>query len=75
MYLSNALFRPGVDLLQRLGLRARLWLMAALVLLPLLVTGLLLGMQVYAQESGVGVAMVLGLLGYFLVLYLSVAFY
>lgn len=75
MYLSNALFRPGVDLLQRLGLRARLWLMAALVLLPLLVTGLLLGMQVYAQESGVSVAMVLGLLGYFLVLYLSVAFY
>src|SRR5450830_1121703 len=74
MFLSNALLRPAVALLQRLSLRVRLWLMA-LLLLPLLALGLLLGYQSYAQESGVSLAMILGLLGFLLVLYLSAAFY
>jgi hypothetical protein len=53
----------------------RLWLMAVLVLLPVLILGLLLGYQSYAQQSGVSLAMVLGLLGFLLVLYLFAAFY
>src|SRR5450830_247907 len=75
MFISNALLRPAVALLQRLSLRVRLWLMALLLLLPLLALGLLLGYQSYAQESGVSLAMILGLLGFLLVLYLSAAFY
>lgn len=60
MFLSNLLLRPGVALLQRLSLRVRLWLMAMLVLLPLLILGLLLGYRSYAQQSGLSLAMVLG---------------
>lgn len=75
MFSSNLLLRPGVALLQRLSLRVRLWLMAVLVLLPLLILGLLLGYQSYAQQSGVSLSMVLGLLGFLLLLYLSAAFY
>ena len=66
MFLSIHFFVPGWLCCSALNLRVRLWLMALLLLLPLLILGLLLGYQSYAQQSGVSLAMVLGLLGFLL---------
>jgi methyl-accepting chemotaxis protein len=75
MLKSISLLRPGVIVMQRLGLRTRLVLMALLLLLPLLVMGLWLLGQLYAQKSEVSMALCFGLLGLGLVCYLYAAFY
>jgi methyl-accepting chemotaxis protein len=59
--MSKLLFRPGLSLMQGLGLRARLGLLFVVVLLPLLVLGVLQVLQSVKHSQGLSVATVLGL--------------
>ncbi|MDP3650672.1 MAG: methyl-accepting chemotaxis protein [Rhodoferax sp.] len=71
----NAFLRPGMLLLQGLGVRTRLVLVFSLVLVPLLVMGVQAVWQALERNQGVGWAVVLGLCGLAAVLYLFAAFY
>jgi methyl-accepting chemotaxis protein len=72
---SNSFFRPGIALMRRLRLRARLLLVFNLCLLPVVVMGVLMALQSYEKEQSVSWSLGLGLLVLGTVCYLFVAFY
>ena len=75
MNFFNSLLRPGVALMLRLRLRARLLLMFFLLVVPSAVMGLLMAWQTYEKAQHVSWPLGLGLLGLGAGCYLFAAFY
>ena len=75
MSIFQAFFRPGVSLMQRLGLRTRLLILFFMLLGPLLVMAGLWVLQGIEENRGLSLGAMLGWGALAIVLYVCVAFY